>query len=249
MHINWTTLILQTINVLILVWLLGRFLFRPVMNAIIARQQAANKLLIEAQEAKQTAEARDAELKQRNEGFAAEAAQQRAAMQAEVDAERGKLLEQARGEAGILHDQAKAEIAAEQRRMAAELEQQAAKLAGHMAAMLLERLPAEQIAALMFEQLLAHLRGLPDIEREKLAQETDLVAALPMQIDAARQQSYAEALAAALPGLKIQRFIVDPAMLGGFELRGMHTSLRNSWRGDLDAMLQQLKDGNHARLG
>ena len=35
MRIDWWTLALQAVNVLILVWLLGRFLFRPVMDAIV----------------------------------------------------------------------------------------------------------------------------------------------------------------------------------------------------------------------
>ena len=45
MRIDWWTLALQAVNVLILVWLLGRFLFRPVMDAIAARQASAQALL------------------------------------------------------------------------------------------------------------------------------------------------------------------------------------------------------------
>ncbi|AOH87284.1 hypothetical protein AWL63_24355 (plasmid) [Sphingomonas panacis] len=55
MHIDWWTLALQAINVLILVWLLARFLYRPVMKVIADRQAAADALLSEAQSSKDAA--------------------------------------------------------------------------------------------------------------------------------------------------------------------------------------------------
>ena len=48
MRIDWSTLALQTVNVLVLVWLLARFLFRPVMAIIAERRIAAEKLLADA---------------------------------------------------------------------------------------------------------------------------------------------------------------------------------------------------------
>ena len=44
MKIDWWTLGLQAVNVLILVWLLSRFLFKPVAAIIAERQQAATRL-------------------------------------------------------------------------------------------------------------------------------------------------------------------------------------------------------------
>ena len=37
MQIDWTTLVLEIINFLVLVWILKRFLYKPVMEAIAAR--------------------------------------------------------------------------------------------------------------------------------------------------------------------------------------------------------------------
>jgi F-type H+-transporting ATPase subunit b len=48
MRIDWWTLALQTANVLILIWLLSRFLFRPVAEIVARRQDEANKLLADA---------------------------------------------------------------------------------------------------------------------------------------------------------------------------------------------------------
>ena len=57
MHIDWWTLGLQAVNALVLVWLLAHFLFRPVVDAIGARQKAAGQVLADAQAAKAAAEA------------------------------------------------------------------------------------------------------------------------------------------------------------------------------------------------
>ena len=55
MHIDWWTLALQTVNVLVLIWILGRFFFRPVVDIVAKRQAEANKLLADAAAARQQA--------------------------------------------------------------------------------------------------------------------------------------------------------------------------------------------------
>jgi F0F1-type ATP synthase membrane subunit b/b' len=55
MHIDWWTLGLQTINALVLVWLLARFLFKPVANMVAERQRSAAALMSDAAAAKDAA--------------------------------------------------------------------------------------------------------------------------------------------------------------------------------------------------
>ena len=55
MQIDWWTIALQGINVLILMWLLGRFFFRPVVRIVEDRRNAASALLQEAERAKAAA--------------------------------------------------------------------------------------------------------------------------------------------------------------------------------------------------
>src|SRR5208283_2909911 len=57
MRIDWWTLALQTFNVLVLVAILSRFLFRPVATIIEERRAAAVKLLADAETAKKQANA------------------------------------------------------------------------------------------------------------------------------------------------------------------------------------------------
>jgi len=57
MQIDWWTLGLQTLNVLVLLWILNRFLFRPVAEMIAKRQATVAQSLEEAQAAQAEAAA------------------------------------------------------------------------------------------------------------------------------------------------------------------------------------------------
>lgn len=48
MLIDWFTVIAQVVNFLILVWLLKRFLYQPILNAIDAREQRVATELADA---------------------------------------------------------------------------------------------------------------------------------------------------------------------------------------------------------
>lgn len=64
MQLNWTTFFLEIINFLVLVWILKRFLYKPVLTAITQRKAAIDKTLSDA-EARQT-DARALEEQYRN---------------------------------------------------------------------------------------------------------------------------------------------------------------------------------------
>ena len=55
MQIDWTTFILQIVNFVVLVWLLKRFLYRPVLDAIARRRTAIEQALGEARAAEDRA--------------------------------------------------------------------------------------------------------------------------------------------------------------------------------------------------
>jgi F-type H+-transporting ATPase subunit b len=80
MTIDWWTLGLQLINALVLVWILGKFLFRPVSDMIKARQDEADAALADA------AKARDA---------ASVALREATDATARIGAERGEMLKAA----------------------------------------------------------------------------------------------------------------------------------------------------------
>ena len=76
MLIDWFTIAAQAINFLILVWLLKRFLYKPILDAIDAREQRIAKELADADAKKAEAQQERDDFQRKNEQFD----QQRAAL-------------------------------------------------------------------------------------------------------------------------------------------------------------------------
>jgi F-type H+-transporting ATPase subunit b len=102
MLIDWFTVLAQVVNFLILVWLLKRFLYRPILDAIDAREKRIAKELADADAKKAEAQKERDEFQHKNEAFE----QQRAALLSkatdEAKAERQRLLDEARQAADAL---------------------------------------------------------------------------------------------------------------------------------------------------
>jgi F-type H+-transporting ATPase subunit b len=102
MLIDWFTVLAQVVNFLILVWLLKRFLYRPILDAIDAREKRIARELADADAKKTEAQKERDEFQHKNEAFE----QQRAALLSkatdEAKAERQRLLDEARQAADAL---------------------------------------------------------------------------------------------------------------------------------------------------
>jgi F-type H+-transporting ATPase subunit b len=102
MLIDWFTVAAQALNFLLLVWLMKRFLYKPILNAIDAREKLIAKELADADAKKGEAQKEHEEFQKKNEEFD----QQRAALLTkatdEAKAERERLLDEARKAADAL---------------------------------------------------------------------------------------------------------------------------------------------------
>ena len=102
MLLDWFTIAAQALNFLILVWLLKRFLYKPILNAIDAREKLIAKELADADAKKAEAQKEHEEFQKKNEEFD----QQRAALLTkatdEAKTERERLLDDARKAADAL---------------------------------------------------------------------------------------------------------------------------------------------------
>jgi len=102
MKINWFTVIAQVINFLILVWLMKRYLYKPVLNAIDEREKKIAAQLADAETKKADAAKEQADFKLKNDQFdqAKKGLMEKAV--ADTNEERKKLVEAARVEADAL---------------------------------------------------------------------------------------------------------------------------------------------------
>ena len=251
MPIDWWTLALQTVNVLVLIWILGRFFFRPVANVVAKRQEEANKLLAAAAVVRQQAvETRADADKLRAENRAARD-QLIAEAHKSAQAEKENLLAQTSQELAKLRSEAKAAIA--QDRMAAEkaIIIRAGELAVEIAQRLLGRLPSEIALPAFLDGLCQKVHALPSEAKESFTSATaadhtiEVVTATPPSKEAMGQvrDSLKAAFGADLPF----EFRADATLIAGIELHSPHTVVRNSWRADLDRIREELGRDEHSR--
>lgn len=92
MELDWTTFLLEIVNVLVLVWLLKRFLYRPVMAVIEERRAAVAKTVADATRLQDEAGALKEQYDKRLVGWEHEREKARAQLQQELAAERQRRL-------------------------------------------------------------------------------------------------------------------------------------------------------------
>jgi F-type H+-transporting ATPase subunit b len=247
MHIDLWTLGLQAINAIVLIWLLARFLFRPVMAIIAERRAASETLLAEANAARDQARADAADVaRQRQEGGAvAEHMLEDARKSAE--AERSRLREQGMREAAQARGEAESAIARERDAMEMAVDTRAGELAVTIARQLLQDLPAAAVTLAMLRALQDRIAAMPEADRRRLASPDDVTEIITAAaLDEAGQAMCRDMLATALGVPVTPRFSVDPALIAGIELHLPHASIRNTWRASLERIERALKpDDEH----
>ena len=168
MELSWSTFLLEIMNFLVLVWILKRFLYRPVLDIIEKRRSSIEQVLAEANKRNTDAEV----LQQQYEGRLVDWEQEKQkitdSLQQEIQAERVKLLDQLSVE---LADERKKTIVVEQRHQA-ELQQQYQEEAmihgARFASKLLHAVASPELEKQLFELLINELSQLQDERIETL---------------------------------------------------------------------------------
>jgi len=159
-ELNWSTFILEIINFLVLVWILKRFLYKPVMEMIARRQASIDKTLADAKQLHADAE----QLQQQYEGRLAawdqERKQAREKLADELHADRERKLEELK----TTLEQARERAAvAEQRRLAdahLEMEDTALAQGAQLAAQLLKQAAGPEVESRLVELAIEELSTL-----------------------------------------------------------------------------------------
>lgn len=241
MKIDFWTLALQAINALVLIWLLSRVLYRPVVQAIAQRRDAAAKLLADAQAERDRARQAAQAAAEQQASLAAGRDAALKAVEAEADATRKRLLDAAQVEVEAQRRRAQADQDKQRAAQDRANERRAAALAVDIASRLLDRLPASARVAGFVDALAQSLQHLPDTQRRQL---TD--AAAPLQLAAPRALTPDE-LAACTQAIRHAlgqdvplQPVVDAELIAGLELRSADLVVSNHLRADLDHLQHEL---------
>lgn len=103
MLIDWFTIVAQALNFLILVWLMKRFLYKPILHAIDDREQRIARELADADANKAEAQKESEAFKRKNKAFDRQRDALLSQATEEAKAERQRLLDEARQAAEVLH--------------------------------------------------------------------------------------------------------------------------------------------------
>lgn len=240
MQIDWWTLGLQTVNALVLIWLLSRFLFRPIAAILAERRAAATQLLEEAAAKEAAARALEEKAQAALDAIASDRAASVRAATLEAEEARRVLLDAARAEAERARAGAQAEIERSRKSEQRAEAWRANQLALDIARRLLERLPPSSQVTGFVDGLVEGVGALSTEARGEFSRRADAVLSAPRALTAEEEALCRGELTKAFGGPVRFATRADPSLIAGLELENEHTSIRNSLRADLERISAEL---------
>lgn len=239
MPINGWAIALQIVNFLVLVWILGHFLYTPVSRLIKVRQKQIDDAFARAAAKGQEADERRLQYDTLIEGIDVE--RQRALAGAKVEAEEGyrRLLDLARTQAEEIRAAARQESEKERDAIAAAASDWAIETAVSLATRLLEDSSPGTAVEVFLERILAELRTLPEDRRAdllaSLVDGADIRVLTPRVLADSEQTRWRQRLQDELGVTVRASFGADPSLIGGAELRFPNAAVAHTWRDALQA--------------
>jgi len=223
MLIDWFTVSAQVVNFLILVWLLKRFLYKPILHAIDEREKRIAKELADADTKKTEAEKERQEFQKKNEELDQQRDELLSKAKDEAQAERQRLLEESRQAAGALRAKQQDALKREQESLHDEITRRTREEVFAIARKTLTDLAGTSLEERMSEVFTRRLRELNDEAKEGLAKALKTLSdpvlvrsafELPSEQRAAIQRALNETFSADMQ----VRFETAPDVISGIEL-------------------------------
>jgi len=223
MIIDWFTVGAQTFNFIILVWLMKRFLYKPILHAIDERERRIAAELADADAKKAEAQKESDELRLKNEAFDQERAALLSKATDEVNIEKQRLLDNARKAAEVLSLKQQETLSNELRDMHNAIRVRVQKDVFAIAGKALKDLATVSLDERMVDMLTQRLKEMDNPTKSALAEAFKTVSEpalirtafdLPEEQRAVIQHALNETFSA-----EIQvRFQTEPDLISGIEL-------------------------------
>ncbi|MDG4649739.1 F0F1 ATP synthase subunit delta [Roseibacterium sp. SDUM158017] len=170
MQIDWLTVAAQIVNFLVLVWLLQRFLYRPITNAMRRREDRIEARLAEARETRAKAEDEARRLERREADLKAEREAIVQGARDEAEALRARLEDEIRAETEDRRDAWLDQLDHERANIVASLRKQAGRKVLRVAGRILSDYGDADIAERAAANFAQRLEGLDPDTRQKLCE-------------------------------------------------------------------------------
>ena len=223
MELSWSTFVLEIINFLILVWILKRFFYKPVLNVIAKRRAEIDDSLNSAEALHADAEKLRKQYEGRLADWDQERQQARTALNQELDAERANKIEQLQTELEMEREKTRVVEARHQAVAIHKMEETALKQAARFASRLLAQASGAETEANLVELVIAELSRLPSERIADLrnsygkAPDTALVVSAHRLSDYQRQQLEQVLMTVVGPEVKVQ-FEQDSELMAGVRI-------------------------------
>ncbi len=169
MLINWFTVIAQAINFLILVWLLKRFLYKPILHAIDEREKGIATQLAQAEAKVAEAQKERDDFQHKNEAFDQERAALLKKATDDAGSERQRLLGEAKKDADALRAKRQEALRTEQRNLSQDIIRWTQKEVFAITRKTLTDLATTSLEERMGDVLVRRVRALSGAAKEQLA--------------------------------------------------------------------------------
>lgn len=162
MEFDLSTFAFETINFLVLIWILQRLFYKPVLAAIARRKQYIDETLEKARNMQQQAE----ELRQRYENRQNQWEQEKraalGALHREIDSERKKQMDKLQADLDQERQKAKVNLSRLQMDIRQKAEKKALQNGARFASIMLKQAAGPELEARLCEMLMEHFNDLPE---------------------------------------------------------------------------------------
>ena len=162
MEFNLSTFIFEIINFLILIWILQRLFYKPLLDVIAKRKQFIDQTLADAKAMQQQAEEQRSLYENRQMLWEQEKQAALAALQQQLDVERSAQLAQLNVDLEQERQKQSVTLQRQQRELQQLAEKQALQNGARFAGLLLKQAAGPELEARLFALLLANLKTLPE---------------------------------------------------------------------------------------
>ena len=223
MIIDWFTVIAQALNFLVLVWLLKRFLYKPILDAIDAREKRIALALAEAEVQKAEALQEKNDFQHRNEQFDQQRATLLGKATDEAKAAGQRLLTEARQAADAYSAKRQKALQREQQSLNVEISRRTREEVFAIARKMLTDLADTSLEERMSEVFRHRLRELSDEMKESLARtlktsSTPVLVRSAFPLPSEQQRKIQQALKETISPDINARFETVPELINGIEL-------------------------------
>jgi F-type H+-transporting ATPase subunit b len=243
MLIDWFTVVAQAANFLVLVWLLKRFLYKPILGAMDARENRIASQLRQAEADKVEAKKEGEKLRAAREEFERNKQARLKDVSEEVNAMRHQLSDQARHEIDNLRAEWRATLEVERKTLLNEIADRVQQETLEIASKALRDLAGREVEQWILEVFLRKLRDLNGAEKKNIASianssESPILVRTAFDLSSSMRAEIEKSVKSAFASSKRVEFEKASELIGGIELIGNGRKI--SWSiGDYLSSLQQ----------